>query len=553
MTRESDLARRSTEIRRFFRSTTSNKPVVSQFLHDVELEMKEYQVEINRLKTAIYAIESKRDKLKRTADLYKSLLSPIHTMPSEILSMIFAIFCKENVLSRSTLPEALRLSMVCGRWRDIVYSAPRLWSSIRIDFRAWTKDFHILDELTEHFMKKSGSSPLRLSLTFSAKESNDAQSAREGSQIALKTLVGHCERWENVFLTVAPTYFPSSIFNPIRGRLPLLVSLDLDREGDDAAWELVFDYFAICPALRTLCISPQLFEPEEVSLPWDQVVSLQMKTSFNTRAFPLLSLCPRVEHLEVCRIGGQGDDANDYLGHIISSSVKTLNITACDQADVDGTLQHTTLREISSLSICGRHDFYAPAIWPKWNELHLQSFLQRSSCRISSLTLKCLPITSEQMISLLRMIPTIESLCIEELHQEHENRIVTRTFLDSFAAGAPAHLPSSTPLIPRLTDLRLVVHVKHLESETFLKALSSRWAPDPTNAVEIDVACLRSVAIVVILNDGDKEGDLDGLLCFADAGVRLSITYGTLSESYSDDDEGGLGGTDGNNEGEGVL
>ncbi|KAJ8083130.1 hypothetical protein PM082_008999 [Marasmius tenuissimus] len=46
-TGENDIASRSAQIRKFLRTTTSNKTIVSQFLHDVELEMQNYQAEIN--------------------------------------------------------------------------------------------------------------------------------------------------------------------------------------------------------------------------------------------------------------------------------------------------------------------------------------------------------------------------------------------------------------------------------------------------------------------------------------------------------------------------
>ncbi|KAF9256030.1 hypothetical protein L218DRAFT_882733, partial [Marasmius fiardii PR-910] len=168
MTRETDLARRATEIRKYFRQTitNTNKAIVSQYMQDVEAKMDEYKAEIERLQTAIYALQSKQNRLKATTDLYRPLLSPIYSMPSEILTMIFKFFCEENVLSRDRLPAAIRLSMVCGRWRDIARSTASLWSSISIGFATWTKDFHVLNQLTKRFMRQSKNSPLELTLDF---------------------------------------------------------------------------------------------------------------------------------------------------------------------------------------------------------------------------------------------------------------------------------------------------------------------------------------------------------------------------------------------------
>ncbi|KAL0570085.1 hypothetical protein V5O48_011879 [Marasmius crinis-equi] len=510
MNRESDLSRRSADIRKFFRTTTSHK-AVSQFLRDVELEMAEYQTEINKLKIAIHALKHKQNRLKKTAEMYKPLLAPIYAIPLEILKVIFGFFCEKNVLSRSTSPAAIRLSMVCGRWRDIVYSTPGLWSGITVDFISWTRDFHVLNELTERLMKQSGDSSLRLSLKFSG-DDFDEGSEREALRPALQSLIQNCERWESVDLTIVPPHFPSSIFSPINGRLPLLTSLTLDGRGEHATWDRPFDYFEISPALRSLCINPYFFDLEEgtVSLPWEQVTSLHMPVSHNSWAFSILSSCPAVEHLEVDQVDVLDDD-DSYSGHITSSKVKTLVITSArGQIDVDGVLQHATL------------------------------------------DLRYLPITDEQTISLLRMIPMLTSLCIEELSDEQENYIITRPFLDGLAANASLNSLSSTPLVPRPSNLRVVVHAKDLQADTFLETLSSRWLPDPADESEMGIDCLRVVSIVVILESEGKGGQLDDLSCLRDAGMRLSITYGALSELYPDEDGPGVDEGQGDNGGEGT-
>ncbi|KAL0570083.1 hypothetical protein V5O48_011877 [Marasmius crinis-equi] len=555
MSPESDLARRSAEIRKFFRTTTSDKATVSQFLHDVELEIAEHQTEINKLKTTIYALEHKRNRLKRTAERYKALLAPIHAVPPEILATIFEFVCECNLVSRSKLPAAVRLSVVCGRWRDIVCSTPRLWSDVSIDFRSWTKDFHVLNELTERLVKKSGNCPLRLTLILPSDDFDGDQAERQGVHSALRCLVEHCERWESVALRLAPSHFPSSIFGSICGRLPLLTSLSLYRaDGDPTNWSSTFNYFDNCPSLRSLRIHPQLFSDEQqASLPWSQLKSLRILAAFNDEAFSMLSLCPAVEHLELCRVGDLESNV-EYSGHVASSDIKTLTITkACEQIEVDGVLQHTTLSGISSLVIMGDSACINKKDWPTWNGAHLQSFLHRSSCNITSLHFRNLPITDAQMLSVLSMIPSIKSLCIEEFTEERKNRIVSKTFLEGFTVKASLDPSFSVPLVPSLDTLKLVVHAQGLESDSFLEALSSRWLPDRAEAAEMGVHCLCSVTIVVLEPDGVKEnGQLDGLFCFKDAGMRLSITYGTLYDLYPDVYEAGTDEEDGENVGEGT-
>ncbi|KAL0065736.1 hypothetical protein AAF712_007219 [Marasmius tenuissimus] len=476
-TRENDLFGRSAEIRRFLRTTPSNRATVSQFLHDVELELASYHTEINRLKTAIYALETRRDRLERAAERYKSLLSPIHIVPSEILTTIFNFACEWKKLSRDALPDTLRLSMVCGRWRDIIFSTSRLWASIEIDFDEWTTDLYVLKQLSELFIERSKASPLRLSLVLPGDDYSGSPAAKEEILSILRAVFGQCERWKDVALDVVPQDFPSSIFDSIRA----------------------------------------------------------------------------VEHLRLVEVGGLDESNNDHSSHVVNSGVKALRtMSAKVQGDVDGVLKHTTLGGLSSLRIWGERGCLTDE-WPTWDNTCLEAFLQRSSCFITSLHLDALPIIDMQVLALLRLIPTITSLCVGELSCEQENRIVTASFLDGLNTSL-----DSVPLAPQLTHLKVRVHAHNLASDAFLKALSSRWLPDPRHARKIGVECLHFVTIVVIVSSeqDQKDGHLDCLDCFKDAGMRLAITYGTFSELYpgvdnEDEEEDGEGEEEGEEEGDG--
>ncbi|KAL0570202.1 hypothetical protein V5O48_011758 [Marasmius crinis-equi] len=538
MTRESDLGRRSAEIWKFFRSTPCNKATVSQFLHDADSEKEQYNAEINKFKFAIYMLEKKRDTLEKTAKLFKSLLAPIYTLPSEILTIIFAFACEENVLSRSKLPEAARLSMVCGRWRDLAHTTPSLWSNISIDFQSWKQHFSILNRLTELFMERSAKSPLQIHLSLPDDGFSEDRSEKDEAYSVLRPVVANCQRWRCVsFSTISSSI--ADVLSPVRGRLPLLTSLGFDCKGASAS-SIPFPLFDNCPALHTLHITsaiPRPFQTEAPPFPWRQITSLRLATLYNISAFPVLSLCPSVEHLELYEVGGTNDESQDYSDHVVSSDIRSLTITsALDQSDVDGVFQHTTLKGLSSLKICGgMWSMSEQTTWLEWNETRLHDFLQRSSCTITSLHLKNLPITDDQTLSLLRMMPGISSLCIEELRNEGENRIVTKTLLDGLDVKGPLAFPASAPLVPRLAELKLVVHAKDLHSDPFMKALLCRWLSDPNEARELGVDCLRSVVIVAILGPDQEGGLLDSLLELRDAGMRLVITYGKVSELYPHD------------------
>ncbi|KAF9266659.1 hypothetical protein L218DRAFT_829694, partial [Marasmius fiardii PR-910] len=65
--------------------------IISQYLVDAEADLKAYQDEINGLKTRLIVLETRRDSLKEVIENYRSLLSPIRRMPSEILTRIFSL------------------------------------------------------------------------------------------------------------------------------------------------------------------------------------------------------------------------------------------------------------------------------------------------------------------------------------------------------------------------------------------------------------------------------------------------------------------------------
>ncbi|KAF9254438.1 hypothetical protein L218DRAFT_493840 [Marasmius fiardii PR-910] len=525
MTREADLARRAAEIRKFFRQTVTSRAVVSQYLQDAEEEME-------RLQTAIYALQSKRNRLKATTDLYRSLLSPIHSMPSEILTTVFAFYFDENVLSREQLPAAIQLSMVCGRWRDIVRSTPSLWSSISIDFVAWTKDFHVLNQLTECFMEQSKQSPLKLSIHFPEASFDDPESDVAQARPALNILVQHCSRWESVNLLMFPAFHYFNILAPIRGHLPSLKYLSL-FDPDTGGWvEDLITIFDSCPLLRRLAIRDPLGPLEKLPLPWAQLIVLALTDSYGSPALEFLSRCPGVEQLSLSHVGDVAEGEEDYDGHVISDKVKSLAIShAEEQCEVDDILRHSTFSKMTALTVGGNSARHTKE-WPAWDGTHLEAFILRSSCIVTTLQLKTIPITDTQTLSLLQLLSTLESLEIEEYLLRSKNQIVTKPFLDGLASS---NLRSADPILPRLSNMKLLIHAHKFDPEALLQVLAYRWLPDAGQVTEVGIQCLRFVMIVVFTNAQTPPQDrdaLDCLRCFKKAGMNLKVTCGDVLEFY---------------------
>ncbi|KAF9259194.1 hypothetical protein L218DRAFT_875381, partial [Marasmius fiardii PR-910] len=118
-----------------FRSTVTafDRQLISQSLIDAESELKERKLELSRLKVSIMTVESRLTAVESEVEGYRSLLSPVQRMPPEILAEIFEHCCHDiDILGKLQAPTPVVISLVCGRWRDLAFSTPSLWASIRI-------------------------------------------------------------------------------------------------------------------------------------------------------------------------------------------------------------------------------------------------------------------------------------------------------------------------------------------------------------------------------------------------------------------------------------
>uniref|UniRef100_A0A0W0F3C0 Uncharacterized protein n=2 Tax=Moniliophthora roreri TaxID=221103 RepID=A0A0W0F3C0_MONRR len=530
------LSQRASSIQRLFRSTvtSSDRSVISQFLHDAEMEIKSSQIEIHRLKSAILSLEHKRDGLKKTAAKYRSLLSPVHRVPPEILRCILGFACQENQLKLpSKVIPVFAISATCGRWRDIALSMPSLWSHIRIDLRDWKKDHHILAYLIQLFLDRSKSSPLTLELHFGL-----ANSAPYKPCLAL--LIQQSSRWRSLSLwEIDRADLSSDLFRPIRGDLPLLEELDISGTPGHDADQFHCDLFSVCPKLSTLCIQAGIPIAYTCDLPWSQVKTLQLYQALAFDALPVIALCQNIDHLELLSIGNEEDLILPvYQGDPIISAFQKLSITEVMQdKDVSCIFQHLTLRHLTELHICGSSVSGGPsAVWKQWDEAVFMNFLVRSSCSITSLTLVWVPMSDEQLIRLLECMPHLKMLTLEEYPAKlkSENQIITLNLLKSLFVD---HEHTDGLFLPRLINLKLLVHADSLDEQALVEAIMSRWNPDTTYASEIGIDCLKTVDIILLENKEDLIDRLTNKLRWmGDAGGRVTIVE---SMDEEEDQEGG--------------
>ncbi|KAL0570394.1 hypothetical protein V5O48_011552, partial [Marasmius crinis-equi] len=363
-------------------------------------------------------------------------------------------------------------------------------------------------------MKRSKQSPLDLSLYLPALH------LTQKSLRPLDTLVRHSDRWRDVSIFLFPPFFPSQSFAPAQAKLPMLQSIQLKDDSEESSDLKIspIHFLNVTPSLHTLRLSPTLLELEDLLLPWAQIRILSLYDAYSARALPFLQKCSNLVELELSHVG-EGDD---FEGHILLNTLSSLVVRSVSgPEDVDDILTYTTLPALTHLVIEGDSDDGEFA-WREWDTDALTDFVDRSACHITSLHLSRAPIDDEQVLSLLKRMPGLECLHLEDAPNV-DDRVVTPDLLEGLVVEpgcSSLTYPTTQPLVPRLTDLKLVTpedwenwYDGDTMQKAFLKMLSSRWFSE--DAVPRD-GLARLLTVEIVVSTEETLENFEPLRCFKD-------------------------------------
>ncbi|KAF5340883.1 hypothetical protein D9758_012171 [Tetrapyrgos nigripes] len=103
-------------------------------IEQTELEIDQCDAEINKLRGMCVKLQSRKEKLEDYRDRNRAVLSPIRTLPFEILAQIFLMGFDVGLRVHTDIyAPALTLSHVCSFWRNVAINTTKLWSSLSID------------------------------------------------------------------------------------------------------------------------------------------------------------------------------------------------------------------------------------------------------------------------------------------------------------------------------------------------------------------------------------------------------------------------------------
>ncbi|KAJ3550766.1 hypothetical protein NMY22_g244 [Coprinellus aureogranulatus] len=179
--------------------------VIKEFIRSLQKELKDLQgtliITHLQLKSVINLkedTERKIQEIKQQIGAHEVLLSPARKIPDDIYREIF-FWClapSSDIQDVDAFSATLLLTRVCGRWRQIVHSMPRLWTKLLIRYRDPEK-MPLGISIVEQWMNRSGSLPISVICE------PDQEAALRPAHLGLfATLAPSFGRWKDLAMTL---------------------------------------------------------------------------------------------------------------------------------------------------------------------------------------------------------------------------------------------------------------------------------------------------------------------------------------------------------------
>ncbi|KAK7051956.1 hypothetical protein R3P38DRAFT_3255198 [Favolaschia claudopus] len=460
-----------------------------------DVEIHKIRDSIAMAQSSIVALQSQAptaetEDLSKYVAQYSSLLSPIRRLPLDILRTIFLDPIANQGELRLTRHSILvhcrpnSLGAVCYHWRCVSLETAMLWSSLLIYPNQPNR--YTIDGL-RIALQRSQKAPLHLAFRPALSSSWSAL----GTEM-MQEVCSHSERWASVEISFDPQLLRQ--LSPVENKLDSLQTLTIvDIDPYYSVNPRSCKVFAHAPKLRTLrLIQIHLHSPSGAILPWQQFTRLYIDAR---RVDPgsyrsVLSQAPNLRELfvrlpEAIRESDRRDEHPIILHHLREMHVYTDG--GPDDVQVDVLKQSTALAlkklVLGCLDTC------------KLNISTVSSFLGRSSAQLHTLELNGTSVRAVHLISLLRMVPTVERLVLRNLLPY----AVTNPLIQALTIGASS---ADKVLLPMMTSFHLGGGYL-FKADVLISMLESRLTPSDefSQLIAIDIVLPITVVPVVRLMD----------------------------------------------------
>ncbi|CAA7260777.1 unnamed protein product [Cyclocybe aegerita] len=292
-----------------------------------------------------------RANLSKTISEYRAVLSPIRTLPPEILEKIL-LEDRDYPFPQRQVHYPWGLSHVCRFWRGVVISSPHFWNIIALDLSFKPKRMRSFETCMDVVLERSRNVGLYVAI-YGSHDDDDNPSR------LLSILASHSERWANLFIMSGPETLMK--LSSVKGRLSLLSRIGitfLSIFGTQGKYDL--DMFAVAPKLRYALVAGSLgphLDTLHLPLPWSHLRAYEDHIGNRADQESLIySLSPRIEILKLCQ---HRPTTRDDALHF--NRLQRLTITFMHNNNThDGFFERLTLPSLREASFKGRIGNFTP-------------------------------------------------------------------------------------------------------------------------------------------------------------------------------------------------
>ncbi|KAF7357588.1 F-box domain-containing protein [Mycena sanguinolenta] len=412
---------------------------------DIQRFIEESELNIISLDSQINALIDLRDSKRASVLALRYIISPIRTLPVELLAEIFDL----TVENYTHIDDAHRISQVCSHWRQVAHSTPRLWTRrLAVDLRE--KDF--ADELKTWLAR---SAPLPIPIAFvPVTEAIDPD--------ILEAVLKDAPRFSSLEMVPMDT-MPSSLVRRVgQCRLDNLVELNLVGTIEDDDTDTTPLSFIAVPRLRKLRISLESTAPQPI-FHWAQLTNLTVNGASPDVTFGILSQCTSLLQAAVV-IPGWPPLPEIKHSILVFNQLHTLVLhfmefieTSEDIASFFDCLSTPLLRDLELV--------FMPVQWP---QTHFTAFQLRAPTITQLKFTYSESLTSDDVVAAIRNSPSLTHLKINYCDECFDDAFIRTLHYED----------GVEPLVPHLQDLSFWSDKANFTEDVLAGMIASRWWSD---------------------------------------------------------------------------
>ncbi|KAF8957760.1 hypothetical protein BDZ97DRAFT_83541 [Flammula alnicola] len=343
----------------------------------------------------------------------KSLVNQSHDsiidrLPLEIASHIFTLSIPTIdghpiTYEKSMLCAPLTLGAVCGKWRQIAWSTPHLWT--KIDINLLPGKFPQRGQLAQEWLSRSGHLPLSLHLYFYDFPNTMKEQSEPVFYPLIELVNQYSHRWCSLDLelpySLLSRFSRDSHSSTILHSLQLKLSYDPWRElGQDNRFSM--DNLQASPKKVVLSGVPL----NAVKIEWNNVMHLEAELLDIDEFIELLRRARQMVHFGLGQSIGSQKTATTSESIIIHPPLQSLSFSGPG-------LDKLGLTFLGSMSCPGLTSFsYHNGGRAKLTDTVI-SFLLRSGCSLRHLSIEACPSNAASFVRLLKTTPTLQHLSLQ--------------------------------------------------------------------------------------------------------------------------------------------